>query len=200
MNNTKERILSEGLNLLTRRGFANLTVGGLAQRAGMSKSGLFAHFSSKENVQLDLLEEASRVGSGAFVEPALQHPPGLGRLRAIVYGWFGWTEKAGLEGGCPIAAGFFEFDDADPEDPVRNRLLAMERHWRGLLVKTTEEAVVAGELRADLDSEQFVWELCGIYLNRHVSFRFLHDPTAGSRAESAFEGLVSRSMPARKDP
>ncbi len=134
-----------------------------------------------------------RVGAATFVEPALRHSPGLNRLRAVVYGWFGWTEKAGLEGGCPIAAGLFEFDDAPAEDPVRQRLLRMEEQWRAFLVTTTGEAVEAGELRTDLDREQFVWELCGIYLNHHVSHRFLHDSNAYVRAHAAFEGLVERS-------
>lgn len=193
MKNTRERILTQGLNLLTQTGFANVTVGVLAERSGMSKSGLFAHFGSKEEIQLELLEEALRVGAATFINPAMQNPPGLNRLRALVEGWFGWTAKAGLHGGCPIAAGLFEFDDAPPSDPVRQRLLAMEERWRGFLVSSTAEAVDAGELRADLDLEQFVWELCGIYLNHHVSLRFLHDPIATERAQAAFESLVDRS-------
>ena len=195
MKNTKERILTEGLKLLTSTGFSNVTVGVLAQRTGMSKSGLFAHFGSKEDVQLELLEETLRVGAATFVEPALQHPPGLGRLRAIVHGWFGWTEKAGLDGGCPIASGLFEYDDTPVEDPVRKRLLVMEERWRMFLETTVSEAVDAGELRSGLDLEQFVWELCGMYLNHHVSSRFLHDPNANARAEEAFEGLIKRSLP-----
>ena len=194
MNDTKERILAQGLDLLTQAGFTNITVGVLAQRAGMSKSGLFAHFGSKEEVQLKLLEEALRVGAATFVEPAMRNQPGLNRLRAIVHGWFGWTEKAGLQGGCPIAAGLFEFDDAPKTDLVRQRLLAIEERWRGFLTSSTSEAVDAGELRADLDLDQFVWELCGIYLNHHVSHRFLHDPIATERAQAAFNNLINRSL------
>jgi AcrR family transcriptional regulator len=194
MKSTKERILAQGLNLLTSTGFANVTVGVLAQRSGMSKSGLFAHFGSKEDVQLELLEETLRVGTATFIEPALRHPPGLERLRAVVHGWFGWTEKAGLEGGCPIAAGLFEYDDAPVEAPVRQRLVAMEERWRMFLGTMASEAVEAGELRADLDVEQFVWELHGLYLNHHVSQRFLHDPNANARAQEAFEGLIKRSL------
>ena len=201
MKDTKERILAQGLNLLTSTGFANITVGILAQRTGMSKSGLFAHFGSKEDVQLELLEETHRVATASIIEPALHDPPGLERLRAVVYGWFGWTEKAGLEGGCPIAAGLFEYDDAPVEAPVRQRLVAMEERWRMFLGTTAREAVQAGELRADLDVNQFVWELCGVYLNHHVSRRFLHDPNANARAQEAFEGLVKRSLPeVRKVP
>ena len=193
MKDRKERILTEGLDLLTQTGFANVTVGVLAQRTGMSKSGLFAHFGSKEEVQLKLLEETLRVGAATFIEPAMRNPPGLARLRAIVYAWLGWTEKAGLHGGCPIAAALFEFDDAPKSDPVRQRILVTEERWRGFLAARTAESVTTGDLRADLDIDQFVWELCGIYLNHHVSHRFINDAIATERAHTAFEGLVSRS-------
>ncbi len=194
MKNTKEKILAEGADLLSVGGFAQVTVGVLAQRAGMSKSGLFAHFGSKEEVQLDLMDEVVRISSACFVDPAMRLAPGLSRLRALVYGWLGWTGKAGLSGGCPIAAGLFELDDVAESDPVRQRLLSLEEQWRELLVTTTGEAVATGELMRDLDVDQFVWELCGIYLNHHVSERFLHDPAAVTRAHTAFESLVERSQ------
>ncbi len=194
MKNTKGKILAEGADLLSVGGFAQVTVGVLAQRAGMSKSGLFAHFGSKEEVQLDLMDEVVRMSSACFVDPAMRLAPGLARLRALVYGWFGWTGKAGLSGGCPIAAGLFELDDVAESDPVRQRLLSLEERWRELLVTTTGEAVATGELMRNLDVDQFVWELCGIYLNHHVSERFLHDPAAVTRAHTAFEALVERSQ------
>src|SRR6266702_2604763 len=109
---TKERILSEGVDLLSRDGFAGITLGVLSQKTGLSKSGLFAHFKSKDAVQLELLEETTRIGFLSFVQPAMKSAPGLVRLHAVVEGWLGWTEKAGLAGGCPVAAGLFELDDA----------------------------------------------------------------------------------------
>ena len=198
MKNTKDRVLAQGVDLLSESGFAQVTVGLLAQRTGMSKSGLFAHFGSKEEVQLGLMEETVRMSSICFVEPAMQNAPGLERLRSLVYGWLGWTGKAGLRGGCPIAAGLFELDDVAESDPVRQRLLSLEEQWRELLVSTTAEAVASEELATNLDLDQFVWELCGIYLNHHVSERFLHDPAATTRAQSAFEALVERSIPKTK--
>ncbi len=195
MKGTRERILAEGLDLLTQNGFAGVTLGMLAQQTGMSKSGLFAHFGSKEEVQLGLLERMAAVGAATFVESAMQKPGGLARLQAVVEGWLGWTEKAGLHGGCPVAAGMFELDDAHRGDPVRQRLLAMEEKWRGFLVDLTAEAVTKGELKRDLDVDQFVWELCGIYLNHHASSRFLQDPLARERALRAFGALVDRSRP-----
>ena len=186
--------MKEGLDLLTRSGFAGVTLGMLAEQTGMSKSGLFAHFGSKEEIQLGLLEKMASVGAATFVDPAMLKPRGLARLRAVVEGWFGWTEKAGLHGGCPVAAGMFELDDVDQSDPVRQRLLDMESKWRAFLVHLTTEAVVAGELRSDLEVDQFVWELCAIYLNHHASFRFIRDPLATERALRAFSALVDRSQ------
>ncbi len=193
MKDTRERILTEGLGLMARHGLAGVTLGLLAQRSGMSKSGLFAHFGSKEDVQLGLLTETARVAESSFVAAAMARPAGLPRLRKLFDGWLGWTEKAGLGGGCPIAAGMFELDDADLEDPVRQRLLTMEEEWRGFLLQLTTEAVAKGDLSPGLDAEQFVWELCGIYLVHHTSYRFIHDPLATHRAMTAFKALILRS-------
>ena len=93
----------------------------------------------------------------------MAEPEGLPRLEALVRNWFGWATRAGLPGGCPAAAAMFELDDV--EGPVRDKVVAMEAEWRGLLEGLTRQAVELGHLRADLDVEQFVWELCGIYLS-----------------------------------
>ena len=116
------------------------------------------------------------------------------RWRALVEGWLGWSEKASLPGGCPIAAGMFELDDAPLDNPVRQRLLTMEQHWRALLAQLTTEVKEAGEFSAALDVDQFVWELCGIYLAHHTSQRFVRDPQATERALFAFQGLLSRAF------
>lgn len=190
--------MAEGLGLLTRSGFGGVTLGVLAAQTGLSKSGLFAHFGSKTEVQLRLLDEAAEVSKATVVEPAMKAPEGLPRLRAVFERWLGWTEKAGLGGGCPVAGGFFEFDDAADDDPVRQRLLALEAEWRAFLSGLAEAAVEAGELRTGLDVDQFIWELCGIYLTHHVSYRFIRDPRATRRAKTAFAELVRRSSPSSK--
>ncbi len=195
MKDTKDRIIAEGLDLLTRNGFAGVTLGVLAQQTGMSKSGLFAHFGSKSEVQLRLLDESMQVATTTIFEPAMKSPEGLPRMRAVFERWLGWTAKAGLHGGCPIVGGFFEFDDAAYDDPVRQRLAAIEAQWRRFLDGLTSAAIDAGHLKAGLDIDQFVWEMCGIYLSHHVSYRFTRDPRATERALTAFEGLVSRSSP-----
>lgn len=195
---TKERIVREGVELLSRGGFAGVTLGVLAQQTGMSKSGLFAHFKSKDEVELALLEETTRLGFANFVQPALRSRAGLRRLRAVMRGWLGWTEKAGLGGGCPVAAGLFELDDAPEENPARRQLAGMEKRWREQLMQLVREAIASGELRRGLDVEQFVFEMCGIYLSHHASHRFMRDAKALARAEKAFESLVERSRAARK--
>jgi AcrR family transcriptional regulator len=193
MNETRNRIVAAGLDLLAHGGFSGVTLGVLATQTGLSKSGLFAHFGSKTEVQLRLLEETAATAQKTVVEPAMKAAEGLPRLRTVFERWLGWTEKAGLDGGCPVTGGFFEFDDAANDDPVRQRLVAMEAEWCAFLSGLTTTAVEAGELRKGLDVDQFVWELCGIYLSHHVSYRFVHDPLATKRAHTAFAELVNRS-------
>jgi AcrR family transcriptional regulator len=191
---TRERILQHGLMLLSQAGLAGVTLGVLADRVGMSKSGLFAHFRSIEEVQISLLRRTAEVAEQNVVLPALQAEEGLGRLEALVRNWLGWSGKAGLGGGCPIAASMFEYDDV--EGPVRDEALALESHWRGLLAGLVKQAIDRGELRRDLDVEQFVWELCGIYLTHHASLRFVRDVASDRRARVAFEALVERARAA----
>ncbi len=159
----------------------------------MSKSGLFAHFRSKDEVQLALLDRTAALAHQFVVAPALKSPEGLSRLKTLVKHWFGWTKRAGLEGGCAVAAGMFELDDS--EGPVRDRLRRMELLWRGLLSQQIRRGIALGQMRADLDVDQFVWELCGIYLSHHASVRFVRDKKADKRAERAFQDLLNRALP-----
>ena len=189
-SSTRERILQQGLDLLSETGLSGVTLGVLADQVGMSKSGLFAHFRSKEDVQLALLQQMTEVAAEYVVHPAMGHAAGLPRLTALVHLWLGWTKRAGLRGGCPIASALFELDDI--EGPVRDKVLAMESYLRELLGRLVQESVELGHLAPGLDTEQFVWELCGIYLSHHASSRFIHDPKADTRAHTAFEALLER--------
>jgi len=178
---------------MSHSGLNGVTLGVLADEVGMSKSGLFAHFRSKEEVQIELLTYMAEFASVRVVQPSLTEGEGLPRLRALVRNWFGWAQRAGLPGGCPVAAGLFEFDDV--EGQVRNKILEMESAFRGILIELVARAVALGHLRKDLDVEQFVWELCGIYLGHHAAHRFLRAADADSRAQTAFEALVTRALP-----
>lgn len=197
LHETRERLLHEGLALMSRDGMAGVTLGVLAEQVGMSKSGVFAHFRSKDEVQIGLLDQMGRVASPVVIDPAMAEPEGLPRLEALVRNWFGWATRAGLPGGCPAAAAMFELDDV--EGPVRDKVVAMVAEWRGMLEGLARQAVELGQLRAGLDVEQFVWELFGIYLAHHTSQRFLRRPDADDRAHAAWRGLVERSKPAKPE-
>src|ERR1700722_8094526 len=189
---TRDRILHQGLALMSQAGLAGVTLGVLADQVGMSKSGLFAHFRSKEDVQIELLSHMAEFAAEHVIEPSMKAAEGLPRLRALVRNWFGWAQRAGLPGGCPVAAGLFEFDDV--EGRVRNKILEMEAQWRLTLTELVQRAVDLGHLRRNLDVDQFVWELCGIYLGHHAAHRFLRSSDADRRAQTAFQALVDRAM------
>src|SRR5271170_2640909 len=188
---TRDRILNTGLNLLSTSGFAGVTIGVLASQVGMSKSGLFAHFKSKEDIDIALLEQMVDVAHKHVVVPAMRAQQGLSRLTALVENWFGWSTKAGLLGGCPAAAGMFELDDV--QGPVREKLLELEKQWNEILKQFIAESIATGDLRKDLDIDQFIWELMGFYLNHHASRRFMRTRDANMRATKAFQGLIDRS-------
>jgi AcrR family transcriptional regulator len=178
---------------MSQSGLSGVTLGVLADQVGMSKSGLFAHFRSKEDAQIELLTHMAEFAAEHVVKPSTAAGEGLPRLRALVRNWFGWAQRAGLPGGCPVAAGLFEFDDV--EGRVRNKILQMEGQWRQLLTQLVQRSVDLGHLRRDLDVDQFVWELSGIYLGHHAAHRFLRASDADSRAQTAFKALLDRAMP-----
>lgn len=187
---TRVTLLHHGLRALSVDGLSGVTLGRLAEAASLSKSGLFAHFRSKEQLEVALLDEAARLARAHVVEPAMEAPDGLPRLRMLVERWLGWASRAGLPGGCPVAAALFELDDS--EGRVREHVATLEREWRGLLHSLVTSAVALGHLRPETAVEQFVWELCGIYLSHHASARFLRDPAADMRAHHAFDALLRR--------
>ncbi len=189
--NTRARLLDAGLDLLSQEGLSGLSLSRIADAAGLSKSGLFAHVRSKDQLEIALLDAGADLARQTVLVPALHAPPGLRRLRVLIAHWLGWSARAGLHGGCPVAAALFELDDRP--GPVRDHVAMLEQRWRALLAGMTKEAVARGELHQDLDVEQFVWELCGIYLSHHAASRFLHDPLAATRAEHAVDALIERA-------
>lgn len=185
---TRQAILDEAFSMASRIGVGALSIGVLAERMRMSKSGLFAHFGSKEELQLAVLRESQARFAEVVLRPALRLPRGLGRLRAMVINWLDWTRAVNLPGGCVINAAALEFDDQPGplRDEVRNSLLALRR----TLAETVANAVETGELRPDIDIEQFVFELNGIYQATQQNRRLLSDPDADRRALAAFDRLV----------
>ncbi|WP_310449426.1 TetR/AcrR family transcriptional regulator [Sulfuritalea sp.] len=185
---TRQAILDEAFSMASRIGVGALSIGVLAERTRMSKSGLFAHFGSKEELQLAVLRESQARFAEVVLRPALRLPRGLGRLRAMVINWLDWTRAVNLPGGCVINAAALEFDDQPGplRDEVKNSLLALRR----TLAETVAKAVETGELRPDIDIEQFVFELNGIYQAAQQNRRLFSDPDADRRALAAFDRLV----------
>jgi hypothetical protein len=130
------------------------------------------------------------------VEPALRSLAGVSRLRELMRRWMGWSTRSGLPGGCPLYGAAFELDDAAP-GPVRDFLLERHREWTGLLSRLVREAVDRGELARDLNIEQFVWQLIGVYLAHHLAQRLCADPNADARGMAAFEDIVACAALAR---
>lgn len=187
---TKEKLLRIGLDQVSVEGISGITLGQLATASGLSKSGLFAHFRSKKQLQIEILDESAQLAQKNVVDPAMREDKGLPRIKALVKLWLGWYQDAGLKGGCPVAAVLFELDDIDSD--IRKHAKVLEAQWHELLCQLVSEAVAMRHLSTNTDVEQFVWELCGIYLAHHSSSRFRCDKDADRRAERAFENLVDR--------
>jgi AcrR family transcriptional regulator len=185
----REAILAHALGLATRIGFEGLTIGRLADDLRMSKSGLFAHFRSKEALQIEILRLAGARMVDSVVRPALGVPRGEPRVRALFERWLAWEQSPTLPGGCPFMAASFELDDRP--GPVRDFVVQNLRDWMDTLAGAARIAVQEGHFRADLDCEQFAHDCQGIGLAFVTASRLMRDPRAHARATSAFETLVS---------
>jgi AcrR family transcriptional regulator len=185
---TREAILTHALGLATRIGFEGLTIGRLADDLGMSKSGLFAHFRSKEALQLGILELAGARMIETVVKPALTARRGEPRVRALFENWLAWEQSPSLPGGCPFMAASFELDDRP--GPVRDFVVQSLRDWMDTMAGAARIAIQEGHFRADLDTEQFAHDCQGILLAFAHASRLLRDPRARERATTAFEALV----------
>jgi len=193
---TRDAILAHALGLVTRIGLEGLTIGRLAEDLRMSKSGLFAHFRSKEALQLEILRMAGGRMIEDVVKPALAVPRGEPRVRALFEGWLAWEQSPSLPGGCPFMSASFELDDRP--GPVRDFVVQNLRDWADTLAGAARIAVQEGHFRADLDCEQFAHDCGGIALAFVHASRLMHDPKARARAETAFEALLHASRaPAR---
>jgi AcrR family transcriptional regulator len=185
---TRQAILSRAFELAAVIGVSGLSIGRLAEETGLSKSGLFAHFGSKEALEVAVVEEASRQFVQAVMVPALRHPRGEPRLRALFEQWAVWGQRPG---GCFFVGASTELDDR-PGAP-RDALVRAIKDWIDELAKAVRIAVSEGHFRADVDPEQVAFELYGVMLGMHTFNRFLHDPTTLDRARAAFERLLAAS-------
>lgn len=187
---TRAAILDAGMRVASQAGLDGLTIGALADTTGLSKSGLFAHFGSRDELLLAVLAHVRERFTEVVVRPALDHPRGVPRLRAMFVNWLDWTESADLPGGCPFVGAAAEYDDRP--GAVRDTLAASQRAWSETLKRAVIQSIDEGQLAAGADAEQIVFELFGIALVTHHHRRLLGYTKARSRALAAFEALVAR--------
>ena len=186
---TRSLILAEAVRLASACGLEGLSIGALASRLRLSKSGLFAHFGSRSELQLATLKRAQDMFQARVFRPALAVQRGLPRLRALFQNWFGWLGDSGQPGGCIILAATMEFDDRP--GLVRDALIQGQRELRGGIVKAIRMAMDAGQLSADTDVWQLSFELFGIVLAAHHDRHLLDDPRAGERGMKAFDRCIA---------
>jgi AcrR family transcriptional regulator len=191
---TKTLILNEAAAFASQVGLEGLSIGSLAERLGMSKSGLFAHFGSKEDLQLQTLKYAQQLFVDRVFAPALDQPRGLPRLQALFSNWIAWIENIDeLPGGCVIVAAATEFDDRP--GAVHDTLASGQRELRGAIAKAVRLAIDEGHLAPQTDPWQLTFEILGIVLATHHDYRLLSDARATARAKHAFERLLAAHRP-----
>lgn len=187
---TRQAILDEALDLASRVGFTGLSIGQLAEHTGMSKSGLFAHFRSKEQLQLQTLAHARQRFIDTTVRPTLAVTRGEKRVRELFERWLAWETEV-LPGGCIFLTGAIEYDDQP--GPMRDAIAREQRDWLDVIATVTRAAVDEGDFRDDLDPRQFAYELLSLTLGYQHLARLLDDDHARERARDGFEALLDRA-------
>ena len=184
---TRAAILEAALSLASQMGIEGLSIGALAEVTGMSKSGVFAHFGSREELQISVIREYHERFEEEVFRPAIAQPRGLPRLRALVKNWVSKVATE-IDSGCIYISGAVEFDDRP--GPVRDALAGMVLLWHGALEKAIRIAIDVGDLRPDTDPMQMLFEIHGLILSLHHDARFLRSPGAVERARVAFERVI----------
>lgn len=191
---TRQQIVDTALQRASELGLEGVTLGRLADELQISKSGLFAHFKSKEALQLAVLEEAIERFKERVVRPIVRQPRGAPRVRELFERWVAWFrgESGGIENellGCPFLSLSSEYDDRP--GAVRDALVRCQKEWIAAISRAASLAVEEGHFRADLDPEQFAFEFKGIGMALQHAAKLVADPTAGRRARSAFDRLLA---------
>lgn len=187
---TRQRILDAAVATACLNGFNGLNLQPLADRVGMTKSGLYAHFGSKELLQLASVDHAAALFQKTVVAPAKNVPGGLPRLAGVFERWLEWPGGAGLRGHCPFFGAVVEFDEE--EGPVRDRLMSVFRDFRQVLEQLIGSAIRHGHVPADAVPAQFAHELVAIRYAHHWGRDFMRDPATAARTRAAFATLVAR--------
>lgn len=186
---TRAAIIDTALDMASSDGLESLSIGEVAKRLGMSKSGVFSRIGSREALQHAVLEEYDRRFLQDVFVPAMREPKGLPRLNAIMRLWLARAREVEIRQGCLYCSGAFEYDDR--EGPLRDLLLQGHVRWRAALRRTIIQAMEAGHLKPDVDAEQLVFELDGLFVALMRDARFLRDPRAADRAWATYQRLIS---------
>lgn len=184
---TRAAILESALGLASHMGLEGLSIGVLADAMQMSKSGVFAHFGSREELQISVIREYHAKFEEEVFFPSLREPRGLPRLRALFEQWSKRVADE-IDSGCIYISGAVEFDDRP--GPVRDALVEMITTWREALARAIRLAVEEGHLHADTDAEQVMFEMHGQILAVHHDARLLRTDDALWRARTGFERIV----------
>jgi len=185
---TRAAILEAALELAARQGLEGLTIGTLAERMQMSKSGVFAHFGSREDLQIAVLKEYERRFVDEVLVPSLRERRGLARLEAIFARWLELTTIEAAR-GCLWISGAAEYDDRP--GAVRDELVAMVRSWHRELARALQQGVDSGELQPGTDISEMIFDLYGIILVLHHDARLLGNERAPERARHALERIIA---------
>ncbi|HUP64423.1 MAG TPA: TetR/AcrR family transcriptional regulator [Thermoanaerobaculia bacterium] len=193
---TRRAILETAVDMASAEGLEGLTIGRLASGLEMSKSGLFAHFGSKEELQLACVEAAREIFLSEVIRPALRAPRGIARLRALCEQWISYAERKVFRGGCFFDAAAAEFDSRPGE--VRDRVAATWRDWLAMLESAARKAQEVGELDPEIDPSQVAYELNALVTAANRSSQLLEDEAAWNRARSAARRLIDSLAVARQ--
>jgi AcrR family transcriptional regulator len=191
---TRQGVLNRAFEIAKVSGLSGLSIGRLAEEAGLSKSGLFAHFGSKEALEVAVVDEAARQFVQFVMAPALRQPRGEPRIRALFERWIQWGQRVG---GCFFVGAIAELDDRP--GPPRDALVQTCKDWLDTLATAARITVSEGHFRSDLDPEQFAFELYSVMLGYHAYQKFLREPASLARARGSFERLLTgaRAAPPR---
>jgi AcrR family transcriptional regulator len=190
---TRQRVVERALALASRFGIEGLSLGELAQSLELSKSGLFAHFRSKEALQIAVLEMAAERFRQTVVVHALRKPRGEPRIRELFERWLSWGEACSLDGGCIFVAASAELDDRP--GPVREALVQTQRDLQATLAHAARIAIDEHHFRPDVDPEEFAFELYALVLGYAHAARLMRDPAAPKHVRAAFERLIAAARP-----
>lgn len=188
---TRDAIIDRAYGIACSAGLEGLSIGPLAQAVGMSKSGVFAHFGSREELQMAVLDAAGERFIDFVLRPALKHPRGLARVRAILESWYDWVRQS--EGSCLLLSAASEYDDRP--GPLRDRLVEHEQRWRQEVARAVSLAIGTGELAADTDAEQLAFELASLALIVHHDAGLFGFDLAVDRGRRALERLFRSYAP-----